>query len=176
MHKRLYFMLPDVEYCRQLVHELKQAGIREQHIYVVAHHDVPLEGLQKASVLQKTELLYGVELGIGIGGMAGMVAGLLAIVFPPAGVVLGGGAAVLGTTLAGASFGSLVSAVIARDIPNHELKEFQTALSLGQILLVLEIASERVEEIKELITATHPEVKIGVVKPTKLFEKYPSVA
>ena len=176
MHKRLYCMLPDVECCKQLVDELKQTGIREQHIFVIASHDAPLEGLQKASVLQKTELLYGIELGMGIGGIAGMIAGLLAIAFPPAGVVLGGGAAILGTTLAGASFGSLVSAAIARDIPNHELKEFQTALSLGQILLVMEVSPERVEEIKELITTTLSEINTGMVKHHNLFEKYSSAA
>jgi hypothetical protein len=82
-------------------------------------------------------------------------------------LAFGGGAAVLTTTLAGAagaSFGSIVSALVARDIPNHELKGFQKAIYQGSILLILDIPTKRVDEIKQLINKTHPEAQIGMVK------------
>lgn len=168
MRRRLYFMLPDVKHCQQLVTELQQVGIPTRDIHVLARHDIPLQGLHKASVLQKTELLHGLEVGAGIGGLAGMLAGLLVVAFPPAGVVLGGGAAIIGTTLAGASFGSLVSALITRDIPNHELKSFQVRIALGEILLLLDVPTKQVEEIINLIRRTHPEAQIGIVRPAQV--------
>lgn len=164
MRRRLYFMLPDVSHCQQLVGELTKVKIPKRDIHVMARHDTPLNGLHKASALQRTELLHGLEVGAGVGGLAGMLAGLLVVAFPPAGVILGGGAAIIGTTLAGASFGSLVSALIARDIPNHELTDFQVRVALGEILLLLDIPTQRVEEIMKLIRVTHPEAQIGVVK------------
>ncbi len=164
MRRRLYFMLPDIAHCKQLVAELQKVNISQQDIHVVARHDIPLDGLHQASALQKTELLHGLELGAGVGGIAGMLAGLLAVVFPPAGVVLGGGAAILATTVVGASFGSLVSALIARDIPNHELKDFQLRVALGEILLILDIPTPLLDQIMNLIKTTHPEAQIGIIK------------
>jgi len=176
MRRRLYFMLPDIAHCKQLVTDLENAGIPERYIHVIARPDIPLEGLHEASALQKTELLYGLELGMGVGGIAGMIAGLLVITFPPAEVAIGGGIAIMGTTLAGASFGSLVSALVARDIPNHELNSFQEAILFkGEILLILDIPTKQVEKIKNLIRTTHPEAHIGVVRASK-FHAQSSVA
>ncbi|HAI69855.1 MAG TPA: DUF1269 domain-containing protein [Gammaproteobacteria bacterium] len=168
MRRRLYFLLPDVKHCKQLVTELRKVGLAERDIHVVARNDIPLEGLHQASVLQKTELAYGLELGIGVGSIAGMLGGLLAITFPPAGVVLGGGAVLLTTTIAGAGFGTLVSALIARDMPNHELEDFQIRIADGEILLILAIQTPRVKEISQLIRITHPEAEISVVKPATI--------
>jgi hypothetical protein len=166
MRRRLYFMLPDVAHCKLLVASLRKVGIAERDIHVVARNDIPLEGLHQASDLQKTELAYGLELGVGVGSIAGMLGGLLAITFPPAGVVLGGGAVILATTIAGAGFGTLVSALIARDIPNHELDAFQMRIADGEILLILAIPTSRVKEISRLVRTTHPEAEISVVEPT----------
>jgi len=164
MRRRLYFMLPDVVHCKELVNELQKANLKNSDIHVIARDDIPLEGLHKASALQKTELAHGLEFGAGIGGIAGMLGGLLAVVFPPAGVVLGGGAVILATTLVGASFGTLLSGLISRDIPNHELENFQNAILNGSILLLLDIATKRIDEITKLIKTTHPEAEIGIVK------------
>jgi len=164
MQKRLYFMLPDVEHCNQLVGELLEAGILEQDIHIVANDDIPLGGLHEASALQKTELAHGLELGIGVGGIAGLLSGLLVVTFPPAGLILGAEAIIIATTIAGASFGSIVSALVASDIPNHELDDFQSKIMDGYILLILDIPTKRVDTISRLIINTHPEAEIGIAK------------
>lgn len=167
MRRRLYFTLPDVTCCKQVVSELQtEQQLDSQHIHVIANEDISLEGLPEASELQKTELVHGAEVGATVGGAAGMLGGLLAVTFPPAGIVLGGGAMmVLATTLAGAGFGGIISALVARDIPNHELDEFQTALIQGQILLILDIQTKQVAEVCYLVKQSHPEVDIGIVDP-----------
>jgi len=166
MRRRLYFTLPDVKHCKQLVTELQiTAGLSENHIHVIARDNIPLDDLPKANSLQKTELVHGLELGLGVGGVAGILGGLLTITFPPASLALGGGAVILTTTLTGAGFGGLVSALVARDIPNHDLEAFQGKIAIGEILLILDIATSQVEEIIDLVRTTHPEAEIGVVKP-----------
>jgi len=165
VRRKLYFMLPDVEHCKQLVNELQKAAIPKHDIHVVAHDDIPLENLPQATALQKTELAHGLELGVGVGGIAGILGGILVITFPPAGIVLGGGTVIAAMTFAGASFGSIVSFLIARDIPNHELEAFQAGIAQGQILLILDIPTYRVEKIIQLIKTTHIEAEIGVIKP-----------
>ena len=167
MRKRLYFMLPDVEHCKQLVNELQKVSVLERDIHVIAHDNIPLDDLPQATALQKTELAHGLELGTSVGGAAGMLGGILAMAFPPAGIVLGGGAVIAAMTLAGASFGGIVSYLIASDIPNHELEGFQTGIAQGQILLILDILTKRVAEITQLIKTTHPEAKIGMVNSVK---------
>jgi hypothetical protein len=164
MRRRLYFMVPNVETCKQLVSELQAVGITEHDIHFIARNDIPLDNLHKASMLQKTELTHGLELGIGVGGIAGMLGGLLAVTFPPAGLALGGGALILTTTLIGAGFGSIVSALVASDIPNHELEAFQSGIAEGQLLLILDVVTQRVEEMTQLIRTHHPEVTIGTTE------------
>jgi hypothetical protein len=167
MRRRLYFTLPDVQHCKQLVAELQAAvGLNENYIHVIARDNIVIDDLPKANLLQKTELVHGLELGLGVGGVAGMLGGLLTVTFPPAGLALAGGAVILMTTLAGAGFGGLVSALVASDIPNHELEAFQGKIALGEILLILDIPTIQVKEIIDLIRMTHPEAKIGIIKPT----------
>lgn len=173
MRRRLYFMLPDVVHCKELVTSLRKVGLVDRDIHVVARSDIPLDGLHQASALQKTDLAYGLELGAGVGGIAGMFGGLLAITFPPAGVVLGGGAVLLATTIAGAGFGTMVSALVARDMPNHELEAFENRIAEGEILLILAIQTSRLQEICRLVRITHPEADIGIVKPST-WQKKPS--
>ena len=103
--KRLYFLLPDITMAKSIVDGLLLADIEEQHIHILAKEGIPLDDLPEASMLLKSDLIPALERGAALGGVTGIVAGLFAVSFPPAGVVLGGGA-LLGITLAGAGIGA----------------------------------------------------------------------
>jgi|WetSurMetagenome_2_1015567.scaffolds.fasta_scaffold04176_9 hypothetical protein len=163
MRRRLYFLLPTVAHCKALVTDLRAQGVSNNQIHVVARDDIELEGLHQANALQKTELAHGLEWGVGLGGIAGLLGGLLAVTFPPAGILLAGEAILLGTTLAGAGFGAVVSALVAGDIPNHELDNFQDKIALGEILLLLDISTSHVAMVIDLIKSHHPEAEIGIL-------------
>jgi hypothetical protein len=165
MRRRLYFLLPNVAHCKALVADLRNQGISDNQIHVIARNDIELEGLNQATALQKTELAHGLEWGIGLGGVAGLLGGLLAVTFPPAGILLAGEAILLGTTLAGAGFGAVVSALVAGDIPNQELEHFQDKIALGEILLLLDIPTSHVEIMTNLIKSHHPEADISILNP-----------
>jgi hypothetical protein len=155
--------MPNLESCRQVVAELEDEGVPEHHLHAIASLDQSLDGLPEAGVLQKTELAHGLEWGAGLGGVAGMLGGLLAVSFPPAGLVLGGGALLVGAA-AGAGFGAVVSALLSSHEHNHDLDAFQRAIEAGEILLMVDIPRQRVDKIRELILNHHPEAHIGVAK------------
>ena len=172
MRRRLYLMLPDIAHCEQVVAELQyQSGLNKHDIHVVARDDISLGKLPRATLLEKTELAYGLELGVIVGGIAGLLSGILTVLFPPAGLTLGIGTMamiIFITTSTGIGFSILVSALVARDIPNHELDSFQTKIAQGEILLILDVSTKQVNQFIQLIRNTHPEVQIGVVKPNIL--------
>jgi len=88
------------------------------------------------------------------------------VAFPPAGIVVGGGALLAGTA-AGASFGALVTALLGSQEHNHKLDSFQRALTDGQILLMIDVPRQRQHDIEATIRKHHPEAEIGSVSRTR---------
>ncbi|MGE5319643.1 MAG: hypothetical protein ACM3KD_05640 [Hyphomicrobiaceae bacterium] len=165
MRRRLYFIVPDLASARKIRDELLLARIEDGHIHVLARDGVPLLGLHEASVLQKTDFVHGAEMGLAVGGGIGIVAGLVAVVFPPAGVDLQL-VTILLTALIGAAFGAWVASMVASAIPNSRLKAFESAITAGHILMMVDTPPRRIDEIKRLIAAHHPEALNSGVEPT----------
>ncbi|RLJ19417.1 DUF1269 domain-containing protein [bacterium endosymbiont of Escarpia laminata] len=161
--RRLFFLMPDVESCQSVVAELEETGIPERHLHAVAGIEQRLDDLPEAGILQKTELAHGLEWGAGLGGVAGGLGGLLAMAFPPAGIILGGGA-LLTAAVAGASFGAVVSALLSSHEHNHDLDAFQRAIEAGEVLLMVDIPRHDVAKTQKMILSHHPEAHIGVAK------------
>ena len=165
MRRRLYFLLPGVSRARQVVDELLLARIDDHHIHVMAKDGVDLGDLPEANLLQRSDLIHGMELGLSIGGVTGVLAGLLAIAFPPEGIALGGWA-VLVTAVAGALIGAWVSGMIGTDVPNTQLREFEAAVAEGQILMLVDVPKGKVESVTKMITRHHPEAEMHGIEPT----------
>ncbi|MCG6863020.1 MAG: DUF1269 domain-containing protein [Chromatiaceae bacterium] len=161
--KRVYVLLPTEASCRRVVEELEAVGIPPSHLHALAGLAHELKDIPPASVWQRTELAHGIEWGIGLGGVAGLLGGLLVVAFPPAGIVVGGGALLAGTA-AGAGFGALVTALLGIQEHNHKLDGFQRAFAAGQILLMADVPRQRVGEVKATILKHHPEAEIGTVR------------
>ncbi len=164
MSKRLHFLVPDLFCCQTVVAELRAWGIPEHHIHVVANHTTPLQGLPEADLRHTSDLHHGLRLGIGVGGIAGLLGGLLAVSFPPAGLVLGGGA-VLFTTLAGAGAAALVSGLVAIDMPNHTLSAYEEAILSGQLLVVVEVPRAEAVAVAAAIRGCCPGLEIDMALP-----------
>jgi hypothetical protein len=162
--RRLYFMLPDIDTTKIVVDELLLKRIDDHHIHVVAREGVELGDLPEASLLQKSDFIPALERGLAVGGITGALAGIAAVTFPPAGLVLGGGA-ILGTSLAGAGMGAWVSGMIGVDVPNSQIDRFEAAINDGEILMMVDIEKARVAEIEELVQLHHPEANMGGTEP-----------
>jgi hypothetical protein len=163
--KRLYFLVPNVENVRKIVDELLLARVEERHIHVVAKEGTPMEDLPKAGITDKGDLIPALERGMAIGGATGALAGLVAVTFPPAGIVLGGGA-VLATALAGAGIGGWASSMIGVAAPNSRIEEFEQAVEQGKILMMVDVPKDKVDTISDLVKKHHPKVEIHGTEPT----------
>jgi len=160
--RRLYVLMPDAESCKRMVDEIEATGIPEHHLHVLASLAQRLEGLPEASVWQKTEIAHSIAWGVGLGGVAGLVGGVLTVVFPPAGLVLGGGALLAGVA-AGAGLGGAISAILGSHEHSHTLDRFRREISAGRLLLMVDAPRRRVDEIRQMILRHHPEAEIEVM-------------
>jgi len=162
--RRLYFLIPDVELTETIVTELEQQGIPHRHLHVVASISQSLKDLPEANIWQKTELAHGLEWGTGIGGTAGLLGGLLTVAFPPGGIILGGGALLIGAA-AGAGVGATMLGLMKGYEHNHQLDDYKDEIDQGEILLMVDTPLSRLDEIKNSILEHHPEAHIKVAKP-----------
>jgi hypothetical protein len=160
MRRRLYYMLPDVASARALLDELLLKRIEERHMHFVAAEGSLPADMPDASFLQKTDLVHGAQLGMMIGGGAGLIVGALLVAFPPEGLTLQT-VAVLVAGVGGALFGAWASGMNAAALPNSRLAPFAERIAAGGVLLILDVPHSRVREIEDMMAARHPEVAFG---------------
>jgi hypothetical protein len=164
MHRRIYFLVPDVALARAIVDDLLLARVEERHLHVVAREDVSLEDLPPARLAQSSDLVPALERGAAAGGIAGVLAGLLALSFPPVGLTLGGGA-LLGLTAFGAGFGAWMASMVGAGLPNSHIARYQSAIEAGQLLLMVDVPRDRVAEIESRVARHHPRAELGGIDP-----------
>ena len=161
--RRLYFLLPDLDVTHKVVDELLLARIEERHIHVIAKEGTPLKDLPEASLIQKSDFVPAVERGVAMGGATGIAAGLVAIALP--GVVIAGGA-LLAMGLAGAGMGAWLGGMIGMDVENTHIKQFESAIQGGQILVLVDVPKDRVDDIQNSVKKHHSEADFEGTEPT----------
>ena len=161
--QRLYFLVPNIQLCREIVFELKSSGLSEKVIHIMAHERIDISDLPSAQLSDKTQIKYGLGLGASIGGTAGLLSGLLVVSFPPAGLVLGGAAILLTTTITGIGFGGAVSALVASGIPKKEIDGVGLCIERGEILLMLDIPNNRIAETVKAIQYIDPSADVRLL-------------
>jgi hypothetical protein len=162
--RRIYFLIPDLETANKVTDELLLARIDERHIHVIAREGTQLGDLPKASLLQTSDVIPAVERGLAVGGVTGILAGVAAVSFPPAGLVLGGGA-ILATAIAGSGIGAWLSSMIGVDVVNSQIKQFEGAVEKGEVLFLVDVPKERVDEIETMVKMHHPDADVEGTEP-----------
>lgn len=165
MRQRLYFLLPNTDSAKQIVNDLLLARIEDRNIRVVAKDGTGLEGLHEASILQTTDIAHSAEMGLVVGGIAGVLAGLVALMNPLPGIPANAGI-VLIAALIGAAFGAWASSLVGTAIPNSRLAMFRKDVEDGRILMMVDAPRGRANEISDLIRARHPEAACRGAEPT----------
>jgi len=164
MRRRIYWLLPDLASARRTMNDLLLARISEQHIHFVAREDADMSGLHAANVLQTSDVIRAAEMGLIIGGGVGVVAGVIAAMFPIVGDSPQWGVVAVLAVLGGV-FGAWSSSMIGSSTPSSRLKRFQPAIEQGQILLMVDIPRSRVDEIEKMLETGHPEGHFEGVEP-----------
>lgn len=162
--RRIYFLLPSVNSAKRIVSELLLSHVEERHIHIVARAGTALEDLPEAKLAQSSDLVPSIERGLAAGGICGVIAGLVAVTFPPAGLVLGGGA-LLGLTLFGAGFGAWMSSMVGVGLPNSRIEKYEQAIAAGELLMMIDVPRERVSEVETLVKQYHPEADLRGTDP-----------
>ena len=160
MKRRLYYMLPDVPSASAMLDELLLARIEERHIHFCANEGTLPANIPEVTFFQKTDLIHGVELGMLIGGVSGLIAGALFLFFPAEDLQLNVIILLL-ATVGGALFGSWMSGLAAATVPNSSMTPFLAAIRQGQVLLIVDVPFYRVSEIENLIAKRHPEIRFA---------------
>ncbi len=169
MKHRLYFLLPTVETAKDTVADLLLSHVQEKDIHIVAkdHHLLRQHELPEAGLMHERDIVPALEKGVAMGGATGLIAGILAVTIPGAGLALGGGA-IIATTVAGAGFGAVMAPMMGISAPNAQLKEFEDAVEQGQLLMLVDVPKERIDEVTDIIVKHHPEANVRGVEPKKL--------
>jgi hypothetical protein len=156
MRKRIYWLLPDLASAREAMNDLLLARIENRHIHFLAREGADMSGLHEANVLQSSDLVRSAQMGLVLGAAVGAAAGALLAVSPLAGEwskpgVVGALAA------AGSAFGAWSASMIGASMPSRRLQRFEAAVAHGNILLMVDTPSLRINEIEAMLHARHPE-------------------
>jgi len=160
MRQRLYFLLPDLVTARTTLDELLLARIEERHIHFVAKDNQLLPDMPAANVFQRTDFLHGAELGALIGGVSGLIAGSLLLIFPPENAQLGV-MVLMASSVCGAMFGSWLSGRAARMIPSARLEPFMPDIDMGRVLLIVDVPLYKVMPVRQMLADKHPDCRFG---------------
>ncbi|MCK4843043.1 MAG: general stress protein [Methylococcales bacterium] len=160
--RRIYFLAPNIEVTHKIVDELRVQGIEDWHMHVLAKRDTPLEDLPEATEFQKTDFVAAVERGAALGATTGLLAGLVSLRF--AGFAIAG-APVLGVLFYGATIGAMMSGLAGLQVGNSKVKKYEEAIEKGGMLVMVDIAKERIDEVRKVITKHHPNAEFEGIEP-----------
>lgn len=164
MRRRLYFLLPQGKSAHVVHTELLLAKIEERHMHVIARQDIDLNGLPEAGLLQRTDVMRGLQLGLILGALTGMILSYIAIqiqlIVPGLEVW-----SVASLTLGGGFIGAFASTMVALNMTNTRLARFQPDIEKGRILFMVDVPFKRIDEISELVHGKHPEADMRGIDP-----------
>lgn len=163
MKRRLYYLLPDHSTARNIVNELLLARIQFNQMHIMAKDDSEMSDLPAASMLQTSDIVRAMELGLVIGGITGTSAGIVFSLIPSVTLFSTGGL-ILICALAGAIIGSWAAGMIGINVPSTRLKSFTSKIDNGELLMMVDIPKDKINEVSELVTS-HINVKSAGSEP-----------
>ena len=139
MKTRHVYSTPDLTTVAAAMSAARGAGIEDTDLLLVARSDIQLESIPDARTQADTDMMPAAARGAGIGGAAGVLAGLVAIAVPAVGITLAGAAAM---GFAGAMLGTWTSALMGSSLPDPIRVKFEDEIQAGRILLLVDGSEE----------------------------------
>lgn len=160
MHN-LYCLAPDMNSTKSVITELRELGISEDNIYVVAkdHEAVQMEKLHEAELDDASDLYGSFKRGLMIGGGIGMLSGVLLATLAPPSFSSGVETFAL-VALLGAALGAWVSAMIGVSVIQPSVEKFEQAIDDGSLLIMADVPHSSEQSVRQSIKEHHPEVLV----------------
>lgn len=158
MRPHLKFLLPDIKTANQASEALLLARIDDKNISFLANPSIDLGQLRPASAIESTNVVNEAEKGILIGGAIGLLIGLYMHYFQPWitesmnvhwMVIVG----VL--TIFGAALSAIGAAVFGTNFFNDDLKNYESKIEQGAILMIVSAPFQRSNEIRKIVRKLH---------------------
>lgn len=165
MKRRMYILLPTLHETQSTFNDMLLARVPDFNIHVLAKRGTNLEDLPEATVMQKTDLVHGAELGLFVGGFAGVLLGTYLFNFPPEGLPNSLGI-ILVLGFFGAIFGSWTASFVAMSAPNSQLAQFKKDIEQGKFLMMIDVPKNKVEVMAKIIEQRHPAAINRGIEPT----------
>ena len=140
MQTRHVFSVPDLSTAQDAVRVAREAGLGTDNISLIARQDIELDSIPDRYKDASTDFMPAALRGAATCGAAGLLAGLVAVVFPPLGVTLAGAALL---TAGGAAVGTWVSALVGSTVQDPVRRKFEEEIDSGRILVVLDAEDEQ---------------------------------
>ena len=152
MLRRLYFLLPDEHLTKHVVDELIDSGIKIKQIHALQRITPSNPQLPDATPWQKLDMAQKLENVIWNSNLVMFALALLVLMIALLTQLY---------TLAFASFIVMVVTFVLGDLfatfmPRVHLREFEDALSHGEVLLMIDVPSQQVAEIEARVLHHHP--------------------
>lgn len=172
--KRLTFLTPDLPHAETVVSGLREMGISDEMMHVVAEDHEMLEKahLHEATEMETSELESDLNWGLVAGGTLGLLLGFLMF----GTVIMGfefGTLSLLIMILAGTLCGGWIGKMIGESTPNADLMKYQHAMEAGQILMMVDVQLEQMPEVYKLVRRHCPK---ALIESSHLFHDHPLAA
>jgi len=135
--KRRIFAFDSVDAARAAVDRLRTLGVANDAMSLIARSDIEIERVPNELLDASSDLVPALGRGAALGGATGLVAGVVAMIFPPLGIVIGG-PMLLGFLGGGAVVGAWSAALAGATVPNEVRRKFEDEIAAGKILLVVD--------------------------------------
>ena len=141
MKLRHVFVAPDIDTAKRCAREARELGIEDSDIALITATTLELQGVpEDLKDDSATDFVPAALRGAIGGGLIGLVAGLIGLFIPALGI---SGIGVGFVALVGAAIGMWSAALMGAAIPNEVHRRFEDRIRPGEVLVMLDIAEER---------------------------------
>ncbi|MBN0989276.1 hypothetical protein [Amphritea pacifica] len=172
--RRLTFLTPDLAHAELVVEELRQLGIGDEAMHLVAsdHSMLQKAHLHEATEMETTEVENDFNWGIVAGGVLGLVAGIVAYGSKISSFEFGA-MSLLVITIIFAFWGGVVGKAIGESTPNSHLEKYRHAIEAGQILMIVDVAVELLPDVYKKVRMHCPK---ALIESSHVFHDHPLAA
>ena len=154
MKERQFFFAPDFETAKRIIDDLKDFGITEDDLHVIANDEVVLEPLPEPDITHRSDLVDAAKRGAAAGGAMGLLGGILAVTVPPAGLALGGGSILAGTAL-GTALGTWFSTLVGVSVPNQEVEGYRHRIDRGELMIIVDCEPDQQPQLAGMLESRY---------------------